>query len=332
VNQDSTQERRFISDMGEGETLDQVFLAVDKQLRSNRNGNLYLQVRLADRTGTLMAMLWNANERVGNSFEKGDYVRVKGSTQVYNGGLQMIANEVQRVATEDIADPSIFVVLDQRRIEELLAQLTTLLRSVNNYHLRNLAECFLIDEDLMQSLQQAPAGIRNHHAYRGGLLEHVVSLMLLCEQVTPLYPGIDSELLRLGAFMHDIGKVEELIFDRELGYSDEGQAVGHMVQGVSILDTKIREAEKLSEAAFPHDLAWRLRHMIVSHHGRPEYGAVKVPMTLEAVTLHFLDSLDAKINSYTQWVREDANSDSPWTNYSPQEGRKFYKPSVVEES
>jgi 3'-5' exoribonuclease len=331
VNQEGAASvRRFINEMGEGEAVDQVFLAVDKQMRSNRNGNMYLQIRLGDRTGTLMAMLWNANERVGNSFEKGDFVRVKGASQVYNGGLQMIATDVARVDPNEVGDVSVFMVLDERRIEELLAELAAHLRALENHHLRNLGDCFLMDETLMQQLQQAPAGIRNHHAYRGGLLEHTVGLMTLCDKIRPLYPSIDADLLRFGAFLHDIGKVRELVYDRELGYSDEGQAVGHLVQGIAILDEKILEAEKLSGESFPQEVAWRLRHMIASHHGTPEFGAVKVPMTLEAVALHYLDSLDAKINSYTRWVSEDANADSPWTNYSPQESRKFYKPSVLD--
>lgn len=329
VNQEAgAEERRFISDLAEGESIDQVFLAIDKQLRSNRNGNLYLQLRLGDRTGTLNAMLWNANERLSQSFEKGDYVRVKGATQVYNGGLQMIATDVARVDPQSIDDVGVFVVLDQQRIDELIGELTTYLRAISNVHLRNLGECFLMDDDLMRRFQQAPAGIRNHHAYNGGLLDHVVGLVTLCDKVSPLYPNIDADLLRFGAFLHDIGKIDELVYDRELGYSDEGQAVGHLIQGIAILDRKIVEAEKLSGDAFPDELAWRLRHMIASHHGTPEFGAAKVPMTLEAVALHYLDSLDAKINSFTKWVHEDANSDSPWTNYSPQEGRKFYKPSV----
>lgn len=329
MNQDShSTERRPISQLREGETVDQVFLAVDKQLRSNRSGNLYLQLRLGDRTGTLTAMLWNANEKVSKTFEKGDFVRIKGSTQVYNGGLQMIATAVNRVAPESIADTSEFFVLDERQVEQLFARLTKQLRSLKNHHFRNLADCFLLDEQLMQRFQQAPAGIRNHHAYSGGLLQHVVGLICLCENVVPLYEAVDGDLLRLGAFLHDIGKVDELLYERELGYSDEGQLVGHLVQGVAILDQKIREAEKLSGETFPDEMAWRLRHMIVSHHGIPDYGAVKVPMTLEAVALHYLDSLDAKMNSYTQWVQEDANTESNWTAYSPQESRKFYKPSV----
>ncbi len=262
--------RRFINEMGEGEAVDQVFLAVDKQMRSNRNGNMYLQIRLGDRTGTLMAMLWNANERVGNSFEKGDFVRVKGASQVYNGGLQMIATDVARVDPNEVGDVSVCMVLDERRIEELLAELAAHLRALENHHLRNLGDCFLMDETLMQQLQQAPAGIRNHHAYRGGLLEHTVGLMTLCDKIRPLYPSIDADLLRFGAFLHDIGKVRELVYDRELGYSDEGQAVGHLVQGIAILDEKILEAEKLSGESFPQEVAWRLRHMVAGRRGTPE--------------------------------------------------------------
>jgi 3'-5' exoribonuclease len=129
----------------------------------------------------------------------------------------------------------------------------------------------------------------------------------------------------MGAFLHDIGKIDELTYERELSYSDEGQLIGHIVLAVSMLEAKIRETEKLAGESFPTELALRLKHMIVSHHGEYEYGSPKLPMTLEAIALHFLDNLDSKIYTVKQLIADDANTSSTWTPYQPALGRKFYK-------
>jgi 3'-5' exoribonuclease len=319
--------RRFITELGERETLDQTFLAADKQLRANRQGNLYLQVRLSDRTGSLTAMLWNAQEHVYGSFENGDYVRVVGTTQFYNNAMQMIMNRIERANPRDI-DESEFITLSTADVDQLAAQLADMLRSMSNPHLLTLAECFLIDESFMSKFTAAPAGVKNHHAYRGGLLEHVVSLMRVTRAVAPLYRDLDDDLLSMGAFLHDVGKIEELSYERDLGYTDEGQLIGHLVMGVSLLEDKIRAAEKLSRESFPPELAMRLKHMIVSHHGEYEFGSPKLPMTLEAIALHYLDNLDAKIHSVSQLIETDSNADSNWTPFQSMLGRKLFKPGV----
>ena len=186
--------RRFINQLGEHETVDQVFLVSDKQLRTNRNGNLYLQLRLTDRTGSMTAMLWNANDQVYGSFDNGAYVRVQATTQFYNGALQMIAQRLERVDALTV-DETEFQTLASTDIDQLASRLAVMLRGVKNYHLRCLAECFLMDEQFMDKFLRAPAGVKNHHAYHGGLIEHVVSLMGLTAAVAPLYPDIDADLL-----------------------------------------------------------------------------------------------------------------------------------------
>ena len=242
--------RRFINQLGEHETVDQVFLVSDKQLRTNRNGNLYLQLRLADRTGSVTAMLWNASDQVYASFDNGEYVRVQATTQFYNGALQMIVQRIDRVDPSSV-DEADFQTLGSVDIDRLAARLSEMLRGVSNFHLRCLAECFLMDEAFMAKFTRAPAGVKNHHAYHGGLLEHVVSLMELTAVVAPLYPNLDADLLLLGAFLHDIGKVDELTYDRDLGYSDEGQLIGHLVMAVEMLDEKVRESQTLCSEPFP---------------------------------------------------------------------------------
>ena len=316
--------RKYVRELSDGEAVDQAFLASEKQLRTNRNGNLYLQVRLSDKTGSLTSMLWNAQQRHYDCFENGDYLNVKGTAQVYNGNMQVLAKEVAKVSSSDV-DEADFITLSDGAVENMLARVAELLRSMADPHLQTVAECFLIDETFMQGLRSAPAGIKNHHAYRGGLLEHVLSLMEVVTLIAPRYEDLNADKLLMGAFLHDIGKIRELTYEPDLGYSTQGQLLGHLVQGVTMLDEMIASAEKQSGEDFPKDLANQLRHMIVSHHGTLEFGSPKVPMTLEAIALHHLDNLDAKLHSVKQLIADDVNTDSPWTVYHPSLGRKLYK-------
>ena len=316
--------RQFVSQLSDRDEVNEMFIASEKQLRPNRNGDLYLQVRLSDKTGVVNAMMWNAKDSVYNSFENGDFVDVAGKAQVYNGNMQVILAHIDRAKPGSV-DENAFSHIGSDKIEKMSRRLAEMLRGMENFHLKNLAECFLMDEAFQRQFNSAPAGIKNHHAYAGGLLQHVVGLMELASTVAAHYPLLNKDLLLMGAFLHDVGKIEELTYERALGYSDSGQLIGHLVQGVVILDKKIHEVEQLSNEAFPEDLAVQLRHMIVSHHGKLEFGSPKVPMTLEAVALHYIDDMDAKLFTFEQLMREDVNTDSNWTVYHPALGRKLYK-------
>jgi len=177
----------------------------------------------------------------------------------------------------------------------------------------------------MARFARAPAGVKNHHAYYGGLLEHVVNLMEVVLRISPCYPQIGRDLLLMGAFLHDVGKTDELAYERELAYTDEGQLIGHLVMAVGMLDAKVAEAEKLAGEPIPAEIVLRLKHMLVSHHGKYEFGSPKLPMTLEAVALYCLDNLDAKVNAFQQLLRDDPNVDSPWTGFNANLSRKLFK-------
>ncbi len=292
--------REYVNQLGPQDVVDQVFVVAEKQLRPNRNGNLYLQVELSDRTGKIGARMWNASEAVYKAFENGDYVRAEGTTQLFQGAVQLIVTRLSKVSRNEVnADD--FAPLRAVEVDKLVLRLGEILRSsLTEPALQTLAECFLLDEAFMAKFTRAPAGVKNHHAYLGGLLEHVVNLMEVVLRVSPCYPEIDHNLLLIGAFLHDLGKIDELRYERELSYSDEGQLIGHLVMAVSLLEAKIAEAEKLSGETIPAETALRLKHMIVSHHGEYGYGSPKLPMTLEAVALYCLDNLDAKVNSFQQ--------------------------------
>lgn len=319
--------RRYINELGHQESVSEIYVANNKQLRPNRNGNLYLQVELSDRGGSIGARMWNGNESLYKSFENGDYVRVEGTTQIFQGAVQMIVNRITKVDPSEV-DADDFQPQAAVPIDQFLRRLREMLRGMSDASLVTLAECYLMDEKLIKKLSMAPAGTKNHHAYYGGLLEHIVALMELVLRVAPCYPRIDRNLLLMGAFLHDLGKVDELSYSSGLAYTDEGQLIGHLVMAVEMLDRKLDEAEKLSGEKMPNETVLRLKHLILSHHGEYAFGSPKLPMTLEAMALYCLDNLDAKINSFRQLIDEDPNTDSVWTVYQPNIDRKLFKGAV----
>ncbi len=316
--------RRFVNQLGAQQSVDQVFRVFDKQLRPNRNGNLYLQVELADRTGAVSARMWNASEEIFNSFDDGDYLQAEGSTQLFQGSIQMILTKIRKVSAAEVNEDD-FQLLSIGDIDKMVLRLGEMLRGIENFELRNLVECFLLDETFMAKFSRAPAGVKNHHAYHGGLLQHTLNLMDLVVRIAPLYPELDRNMLLMGAFLHDISKTEELTYDHGFAYTDEGQLVGHLVMGVRLLEAKLVEAEKLAGEPISHETAVLLKHMIVSHHGEYEFGSPKLPMTLEAMALHYLDNLDSKMASIGRLLQDDGNVETSWTAYQANLGRKFFK-------
>jgi 3'-5' exoribonuclease len=319
--------RRFVLQMADGEAIEEVYLVSDKQLRANRNGNLYLQVELRDRTGAISARLWNAGEHLFRSFDTGDFLQVKGKVQLFQGALQMILSHIERIEAEkiELAD---FLPHTEHDVSKLLERLRGILLRLGNPHLKALVECFLMDDEFLRGFCQAPAGIRNHHAYLGGLLEHVVTLLDAAERILPLYPELDRDLLLAGIFLHDIGKVRELSFGKAFAYTDEGQLVGHLIIGVEMLMEKAAKVPDLTGEPFPPELLLRLKHMILSHHGSYEFGSPRLPMTPEAIALHHLDNFDAKVHSFTRDIREDRNTTSAWTPYNQSLQRRLFKGAI----
>ncbi|MBA60923.1 MAG: CMP-binding protein [Planctomycetaceae bacterium] len=316
--------RKYINQFGEGETINQVFIANGKQLRPNRQGNLYLQLSLSDKSGSVNAMQWNANQSVYDSFENGDYVLIKGTTQLFNGNLQIIIQQLKKTDDTQI-DESEFHTLTNEDVGQLIVQLRQFVDSVSDDHLRSLSQQYLDTPAIMDKFTQAPAGIKNHHAYQGGLLHHVVSLMELADSVVRHYPQVNRDLVLAGVLLHDLSKTDELTYQRSLEYTDEGQLLGHLVMGVELIGKQIEIWEAANEKTFPHDLAIQLKHLIISHHGQYDFGSPKLPMTLEALVLHVIDNLDAKVHQFSHAMNSEANPGDNWTPFIPSLGRKLYK-------
>lgn len=315
--------RRSVQQLSDGDSFDEVFMVVDKQLRANRQGNLFLQVELRDRTGSIAARMWNATEHQFKSFEAGDFLKVKGKVQLFQGSLQVIFSAMEKI-NRDLVAMEDFLPQTEKDVGRLFERLRSLLK-VDNPALKALVECFLIDDSLMNAFCRAPAGIRNHHAYLGGLIEHVVNMLEVADRILPLYPEIDRDVLILGVFLHDIGKVRELSYERVFGYSDEGQLLGHLSIGVEMLQEKIAKVPELTGEPFPTELSLRLKHLILSHHGTHEFGSPRLPMTPEAIALHHIDNLDAKVHTYLREIRDDRGGPSNWTPYNHSSGRRLFK-------
>lgn len=316
--------RRYVEQLRDGDTLDDVYLVTDKQLRANRNGNLYVQLELRDRTGGMSARMWNAGDAVFRSFENGDFVHADGKVQNFQGSLQIVLNHIEKVEHQKV-ELTDFMPHTEHNVGKLLERLRDYLTRLNSPHLRALAEVFLMDEAFMRAFSACPAGVKLHHAYVGGLLEHTVTMMDIAHNLVQYYPGTDRDLLLMGAFLHDAGKTRELSYARTFGYTDEGQLVGHITIGVEMLVEKMPAVEELTGEPFPREALIRLKHLILSHHGTLEYGSPKVPLTPEAMLLHAIDMMDTRMHMVLRDLKEDKNNQTAWTPFNHTLQRRFYK-------
>lgn len=316
--------RVFVKELKDGDSVSETFLLVDKQLRANRNANLYLLATLRDRTGVISGLMWNVVEENVQHISIGDYVRVRGKVQLYQGGLQMIVTHIDP-ETESSCNPEDFHLQAQANVAPLLARLRELLFSLKSQELLTLANVFMEDENIVNGLCAAPAGVKAHHAYMGGLIEHVVGMAEVADRVCLLYPTLNRDLLLLGVLLHDLGKIRELSWDPTLAYTDEGQLLGHINIAIEMLNDKLKATEtRLGRPVDTEDVL-RLKHMILSHHGTREFGSPTIPMTPEAIALHHIDNLDAKLHEFTRSIADDLNAESAWTPFNPRTDRRLFK-------
>jgi 3'-5' exoribonuclease len=305
------------------------FVVVSKQIKPKKSGEPYIALTLGDRSGQLEAKMWDNVEEVLNAFEQDDFLKIKGLVNKYKNRFQLTIHKLRKLGETEI-DFSDYLPKTTKNIDELWQTLTDFISSFQNPHLKSLVRAFMSDPEIAAAYRNAPAAKTLHHAYIGGLLDHVVSLFRSCDLVSRNYPQVNRDLLLTGAFLHDIGKIHELTYNRSFSYSTRGQLLGHMIIELEMLQAKLALVPD-----FPAELKTLLEHLIISHHGEYEFGSPKLPMFPEAILLHYMDDLDSKMEAMRAQFEREADMDSPWTSYNASLGRpllnsaKFLTPKVA---
>lgn len=300
----------LIKDIADGRNVEGVFLVKEMKRAETRTGSPYLMLTIMDRSGEMEARVWDNADELQPQCPAGAFVRLSGQAQAYKGVVQLKINTLTAVDAAGL-DMAQFVPTAAGDPETMAADLVKIAGSVRDPHLNRLLAAFFKDKQFMAGFMKAPAAKNMHHAYIGGLLEHTLAVARLAEQVCALYPALDRSLLLAGALLHDIGKVREFSFDvYPFNYSDDGRLVGHMVLAIEMIAAKTGRLK-----GFPPELATRVKHLILSHHGRHEFGTPTLPMMLEAFVLNFLDDLDAKINYFDRLRGTVEEPGYQWTDY-----------------
>jgi 3'-5' exoribonuclease len=311
----------WVKDLKENDAVHSLYLVKQKRLGTTRKGAPFLTVILADRTGEVEARVWEDAETVSGGFSEGDVVEVHGRTGSYRNVLQLTLTSARKA--EGVLDPSVFLEASPIDDGEMMAALRQLLGRIENGHLKELTRRFLADREFTASFRKAPAAKNFHHGYLGGLLEHTLSVCRLALSVCGHYAYLDRDLLLCGAFLHDIGKIREFTYETHIDYTHEGRLLGHLALGAAMLDEKLAGLNR-----FPEDLAVRLKHLVLSHHGELTFGSPKRPKFLEAFALHLIDDLDAKMNGLKRFMDRD-RQDGAWTEFNRLFERFFLKGPLV---
>lgn len=311
-------EKIFVRDFTPNQTISTTFLVKSKELRAKKTGGQFAMLTFADRTGDISGQWWDNFEDVIDTFDKDDIVFVRGLVNVYRNHLQIQIHRMRPCQPHEV-DLTHYFPATQFDVDQMFADLLGIIREFQNPYLRHLLENIFSDEQTVRKFKRAPAAKTMHHPYLGGLLEHTLSLVNLCKKVGSHYPGIDIDLLQTGAVLHDFGKIDELSYDRAFGYTNEGQMIGHLVMETIMVSDHIKQI-----AGFPDELRRHLLHLLLTHHGKLEYGSPKLPSTPEALMLAYLDDLDSKVEAM-QRLMSEPHATGDWTRISPMFERPIYR-------
>lgn len=302
--------KQYLGDLQEHQNVKTVVLVVRKTVARSRKDKEYIALKVRDKSAEMNAHIWDNVESYRDRFNENDYVLLKGRVVSFQGALQLNVFHLEPFPGE--VDPRDFLPQTKKNIGNLRLTLRGAVEKVQNKWLsRLLKEFFLRDKDFQARFELAPAAKSMHHAWLGGLLEHTVGVVQLVQQVVPLYATLDEDLLVAGALLHDIGKVEELSYEKSFDYTSRGRLLGHIVMGVEMVRGK---AAKIS--GFPQPLLLLLEHLLLSHHGEYQWGSPRRPKIPEALLLHYLDDLDAKLNSIATFCQGQGENGSTWSNYN----------------
>jgi 3'-5' exoribonuclease len=309
----------FVKDLAPDSPVRTTFLVKSRERKMASNGAAYLDLIFQDTTGAIPAKLWDYSERTTPTFEVDDVVQVEGHVESYRGTAQIRVRKVARCGPEEV-DLFDYLPRTQRNPEEMYAALLERVRAMGETPLRALLLAVLEDTAIAERLKLAPAAMSYHHAVLGGLLEHVTSLLALADRVADHYPWLRRDLILAGLVLHDLGKIEELNFARGFRYSTRGQLVGHITIALEIVQEKIRQIP-----GFPAQLKDQIEHIILSHHGKLEFGSPKEPMFPEALVVHYLDDLDSKLQAMREQYAADEGLPGDWTSRNPALKRELLK-------
>jgi 3'-5' exoribonuclease len=316
---EGTVARTFINELKTGDEVRQPFLMRDKSLKSARNGSLYMQMQLADRTGQINGRMWDVERELFESIPQDDFVMVRGQVETYQNQLQFIVKTIEPLP-ESAVDVADFLPATEGDVEQMFARLIEIAKVVKQPGLRKLLAAFFKDEEVAAKFKRAPAATGNHHAFIGGLLEHTLSTAELALNVADHYPKINRDLLITGVLLHDLGKIEEFHYDKSFSYSDAGNLLGHLYIGARMIEERSKDIPEMTP-----DLLLDLSHLVLSHHGEYAYQSPKLPMTCEALIVHYIDNLDAKVNAFQAALARDADPDSHWTEWNRMFERRLFK-------
>lgn len=300
---------KFIKDFKDGDRVFDIYLCKHKQSAVTKNGKPYDSVILQDKTGAIDAKIWEPNNAGIDDFDALDYVEVYGDVSSFQGALQVSVKRVRR-CREGEYNPADYLPVSKKGIEPMYAELKGIINSLSNPYLKKLMQSiFVEDKAFVKAFYNSSAAKSIHHGFVGGLLEHTLSVTKLCDYYCSAYPILKRDLLLSAAMCHDIGKARELSAFPENDYTDEGQLLGHIVMGAEMVGEKIRAID-----GFPKVLGNELRHCILAHHGKLEYGSPKTPALIEALALNYADDTDAKIQTFTEIL--EAGPEKGWMGYN----------------
>lgn len=309
----------FIVELLEGQPVTSYFLAKQIQVRQRRSGEPYVTMVLADRTGEVPAVMWEGVDDPATSLKDGDIVKVQAMLGSYHGAPQLTLNRVRRAAPDEVSLDD-YLPRTESDPSALLRALDAMVEAIQEPHLKRLLQELFADPTMRASFSAAPAAKAIHHAVLGGLLEHTVSVVGLCRLLADYYPAVNRDVLLAAAILHDLGKVQELAWDRTFDYTDAGRLLGHITLGAFMVEERIRAIPE-----FPAELANSLLHCILSHHGELEWGSPKRPKTLEAIVLHYAENLDGKVNSFLNFAKQNPDPQHPgWTQFNKALDRYLY--------
>jgi len=312
----------FINQIDPGQAIDDVYMVKDPILRSTSNGGLYIAMFLLDKTGQINGRMWQATEKAYKLLPKPGFIHINGRSELYQNNMQIIVNNYTIVQPTQVSI-SDFLPHTDKDTDAMFEQVKEILRGIENVQIRTLVAEYLNDEDLMKKFRQAPAAMKMHHNYLGGLLEHTHNMLNVAKQILPLYPKVNPDLVLAGILLHDMGKTDELSYDMAFAYTDTGQLLGHISQSLLMLHKKTQQLEQNGKGVDKMIIDC-LSHIILSHHGQYEFGSPKLPATPEAFMVNYIDDLDAKIAQVTSAIDAEI-SDSKWTNWQNALQTRLYR-------